>query len=93
VDQIEMACQTGRARFTRRLTLLAHVQLRVAVSRAVRALRKRQNLTQTQVARKPKTSQPCLAKIESGASDVSLDLMFRRLFAFGGTLKDLRIAR
>jgi predicted XRE-type DNA-binding protein len=69
------------------------VELRVAVSRAVRALRERQNLTQTQVARKLKTSQPRVAKIESGASDVSLDLMFRGLFALGGTLKDLRIAR
>jgi predicted XRE-type DNA-binding protein len=69
------------------------VELRVAVSRAVRALRERQNLTQTQVAKKLKTSQPRVAKIESGASDVSLDLMFRGLFALGGTLKDLRIAR
>jgi predicted XRE-type DNA-binding protein len=69
------------------------VELRVAVSRAVRALRERQNLTQTQVARKLKTSQPRIAKLESGASDVSLDLMFRGLFALGGTINDLRIAR
>jgi predicted XRE-type DNA-binding protein len=69
------------------------VELRVAVSRAVRALRERQNLTQAQVARKLKTSQPRFAKIESGASEVSLDLMFRGLFALGGTLKDVRIAR
>ena len=68
------------------------VELRVAVSRAVRALRERQNLTQAQVARKLKTSQPRFAKIESGASDVSLDLMFRGLFALGGSLKDLRIS-
>jgi transcriptional regulator with XRE-family HTH domain len=69
------------------------VELRVAVSRAVRALRERQNLTQTQVARKLKTSQPRIANLESGASDVSLDLMFRGLFALGGTIKDLRIMR
>jgi hypothetical protein len=69
------------------------VELRVAVSRAVRALRERQHLTQAQVARKLKTSQPRFAKLESGASDVSLDLMFRGLFALGGTLKDLPIAR
>jgi predicted XRE-type DNA-binding protein len=69
------------------------VELRVAVSRAVRALRERQNLTQTQVARKLKTSQPRIAKLESGESDVSLDLMFRGLFALGGTIKDLRIVR
>jgi predicted XRE-type DNA-binding protein len=69
------------------------VELRIAVSRAVRALRERQNLTQSEVARKIKTSQPRVAKMESCASDVSLDLMFRVLFALGGTLKDLRIAR
>ena len=69
------------------------VELRGAVSRAVRALRERQNLTQTLVARKLKTSQPRIAKLESGASDVSLDLMFRGLFALGGTIKDLRIVR
>ena len=69
------------------------VELRVVVSRAVRVLRERQNLTQTQVARKLKTSQPRVAKIESGASDVSLDLMFRGLFALGGSLKDLPITR
>jgi hypothetical protein len=40
-----------------------------------------------------KTSQPRVAKIEAGSSDVSLDLMFRSLFALGGRLKDLRIAQ
>jgi len=66
------------------------VELRIAVSRAVRARRGRQKLTQIQVARKLKTSQPRFAKIEAGAPDVSLDLMFRGLFALGGTLKDLQ---
>jgi predicted XRE-type DNA-binding protein len=66
------------------------VELRVAVSRAVRARREQQSLTQTQVAKKLKTSQPRVAKIEAGASDVSLDLMFRGFFVLGGNLKDLR---
>jgi predicted XRE-type DNA-binding protein len=65
------------------------VELRVAVSRAVRALREAQRLTQTQVARKLKTSQPRVAKIEAGSSDVSLDLMFRGLFSLGGDFTDL----
>jgi predicted XRE-type DNA-binding protein len=59
------------------------VELRVAVSRAVRALRERQNLTQTQVARKLKTSQPRIAKLESGASDVSLDINVPRAVRLG----------
>jgi predicted XRE-type DNA-binding protein len=67
------------------------VDLRVAVSRAVRVLREGQHLSQTQVARKLKTSQSRVAKIEAGYSDVSLDLMFREFFILGGTFKDLRL--
>ena len=69
------------------------VELRVAVSRAVRSRREAQGLTQIQAAKKLKTSQPRLANIEAGSSGVTLDLMFRGLFALGGTLRDLRIVR
>jgi predicted XRE-type DNA-binding protein len=65
------------------------VELRLAVSRAVRARREQQHLTQEQVARKLKSSQSRVAKMEAGAPDVSLDLLFRGLFALGGSLKDL----
>jgi predicted XRE-type DNA-binding protein len=68
------------------------VELRIAVSRAVRARRMQQRLTQAETAKKLKTSQPRVAKIEAGASDVSLDLMFRGLFILGGTMKDVRTA-
>lgn len=67
----------------------AIVELRVAVSMAVRRARERHNLTQIQVARKIKSTQARIAKIESDASDVSLDLMFRGLFAAGGSLADI----
>jgi predicted XRE-type DNA-binding protein len=66
------------------------VELRLAVSRAIRTRRMQQHLTQAEVAKRLKTSQPRIAKIEAGASDVSLDLMFRGLFALGGTMKDVR---
>jgi predicted XRE-type DNA-binding protein len=68
------------------------VDLRFAVSRAVRARREQQHLTQEQVARKLKSSQSRIAKMEAGSADVSLDLMFRALFALGGSVKDLRLA-
>ncbi|MGO9462789.1 MAG: helix-turn-helix transcriptional regulator [Isosphaeraceae bacterium] len=68
------------------------VDLRLAVSRAVRARREQQHLTQEQVAKKLKSSQSRVAKMEAGAIDVSLDLMFRGLFALGGSLEDLRLA-
>lgn len=66
------------------------VELRVTVSRALREQRKRQGLTQKQVAKKLNTSQPRVARMEVGAADVSLDQMFRGLFSLGGSLKDLQ---
>lgn len=65
------------------------VELRVTVSRAVRRRREEQQLTQQQLAVKLKSSQSRVAKIEAGAADVSLDLLFRGLFAVGGGLADL----
>ena len=65
------------------------VELRLAVSRAVRARRVQKKLSQSDVAKKLRTSQPRVARIESACSDVSLDSMFRSLFALGGSMKDL----
>jgi predicted XRE-type DNA-binding protein len=69
------------------------VELRLAVSRAVRLRRQQQNLTQAQAAKKMKSSQSRVAKLEAGSADVSLDLMFRGLFVLGGSIKDIRIRR
>lgn len=65
------------------------VELRVAVSGAVRRLRAKNNMTQEQLAVRLNSSQSRVAKLESGARDVSLDLMFRGLFAAGGQLSDV----
>src|SRR4051812_33729574 len=65
------------------------VELRVAVSRKIRQRREQQGMTQTQMAEKLNTSQSRVAKIEAGASGVSLDLMFREFFALGGRVADL----
>ena len=64
------------------------VELRLAVSRAVRERRQKLNMTQSQVAAKMKSSQSRVANIEAAAG-VSLDLMFSGLFALGGSLADL----
>ncbi len=66
------------------------VELRVTVSRAVRDRRVSQKLTQQEVAARIHSSQSRVAKMESGSSDVSLDLMFKGFFALGGTMQDLR---
>jgi hypothetical protein len=65
------------------------VELRVTIARSVRRLRENQNLTQQQLAAKIRSSQSRVAKIETAAADVSLDLMFRGFFAAGGQLADL----
>ena len=69
------------------------VELRLVLSRAILRGGSSRNLTQEQVARKLKSSQSRVAKMEAGAADVSLDLLFRGFFALGGNLKDLRLAR
>lgn len=65
------------------------VELRVEVSKAVRRRRQEHALSQKQLADKLKSSQSRVAKIEAAASDVSLDLSFRALFAVGGSVTDL----
>jgi ribosome-binding protein aMBF1 (putative translation factor) len=68
------------------------VELRVAVIRGIRDRRKQQKLSQGELAKRMKTTQPRIARLEAGASEVSLDFMFKGYFALGGSVKDLRIA-
>jgi transcriptional regulator with XRE-family HTH domain len=67
------------------------VDVRLAVSRAVRDARIARNLTQAQAARILNTSQPNVSRIEGAAGDVSLDLMYRSLFRLGGAAADVHI--
>ncbi|MBO0696904.1 MAG: XRE family transcriptional regulator [Zavarzinella sp.] len=67
----------------------ALAELRAAVSSAVHEQRKKRNLTQAELADLLHSSQSRVAKIEAGSSDVSLDLMFRGLFAAGGRVTDV----
>ena len=65
------------------------VELRLAASRAVRRCREALGAAQQELARKLGPRQSRVAKIEAGAADGSLDLLFRALFAAGGELADL----
>jgi transcriptional regulator with XRE-family HTH domain len=67
----------------------ALVELRAAVSAAVRRLRTDRHLTQAELAAVLRSSQSRVAKVEAGSTDVSLDLMFRSLFAVGGRVADV----
>ena len=65
------------------------VELRVQAARAVRRLREDSRMSPQQLAVEIHSSQSRAAKIEAGSAGVSLDLIFRGLFALGGTLADL----
>ena len=66
------------------------VELRVAVSRAVRELRTSLQMTQQQLAERMKSNQARVARMETGAAGVSLDMMFKGLFALGGTIENIQ---
>jgi predicted XRE-type DNA-binding protein len=57
---------------------------RVELALAVRRQRESENLTQTELGQRLKTSQPRVAKIERAATDVSLDQLVRAFAAAGG---------
>jgi transcriptional regulator with XRE-family HTH domain len=62
------------------------VELRVALALQIRKLRTALGFTQAQFAKMIKSSQSRVAKLEVGASTVSLDLMFRSYIAAGGKI-------
>ena len=68
------------------------VELRVKLAQAIRRRREESNLSQKQVAARIGSTQPRVARIEAAAADVSLDQMFRGLFAVGGNVEDLSTA-
>ena len=67
------------------------VQMKLALSDSLRRHRIRRRLTQLELARKLGSSQSRIAKLEAGAMGVTLDLLFRALFATG--VSTLEIAR
>ena len=67
----------------------AYIDLKITLSKKVRQCRKRENLTQTQLAECLKSSQSRVAKIEAGDPSVSVDLLIRSLFALGVSKSDL----
>ena len=67
----------------------ALVETRLAVSRALRQRRQRQGVTQGALAKKLRSSQSRVAKMEAGDPSISLDLLLRAFFATGATKRDL----
>jgi predicted XRE-type DNA-binding protein len=65
------------------------VELRLALRHAIIAARKRQKLTQSELAKRMKSSQSRVNKLESGDASASLDLLFRGFFAAGGSIAEI----
>jgi DNA-binding XRE family transcriptional regulator len=67
----------------------ALVETRLAVSGALRQRRERQGVTQAALAKRLRSSQSRVAKMEAGDPSISLDLLLRAFFATGATKRDL----
>jgi len=65
------------------------IETKLALTKAVREERQRKHITQSALAKRMKTSQSRVAKIEAGDPTVSLDLIFRALFTMGVSRKAL----
>ena len=67
----------------------ALVEMRLALSRALRVQRTKTHLTQTTLAAKMGSSQSRVAKMEAGDPTVSLDLLIEGLLVAGASAKDV----
>jgi len=68
----------------------AYLELKSNLARAFSEKRKSLGLSQVAVARKLKSSQSRVAKMEAGDPSVSIDLLVKSLFALGETVKELQ---
>lgn len=66
-----------------------YIELRLRLSRGLRARRRRAKCTQAQLAEAIGSSQSRVAKMEAGDPTVSVDLMVRSLLALGASDRDL----
>jgi len=66
--------------------------LKLSLISAVKKSRIKRKLSQIDLAKRMKSSQSRIAKIEAGDSSVSLDLIVRALIASGATTRDIQVA-
>jgi transcriptional regulator with XRE-family HTH domain len=65
------------------------VEVKIRLSTALRELRKKETLTQTELAQRLRSSQSRVAKMEAGDPSVSIDLLTRSLIALGASPRDI----
>ena len=66
-----------------------YIELKLALSDALTKRRKKNNLTQTQLAKMLKSSQSRIAKMEKGDPTVSVDLLVKSLLAMGASKESI----
>lgn len=67
----------------------ALVEIKLALADTVKTQRGKHRLSQSDLAKRMKSSQSRVAKIEAGDPSVSLDLLMRAVLAAGASTKDL----
>lgn len=67
----------------------AYIELKLSLGENLKKLRSLRHLTQIGLARRLRSSQSRVAKMESGDPSVSIDLLVRSILALGKTRKDL----
>lgn len=68
---------------------MAFIDLKIALSKRVKELRISQNISQESLAKKVKSSQSRIAKIEGCDASVSVDLILKTMFSLGATNQDI----
>lgn len=68
------------------------VDMKLSLGSRLRKARERQNLTQTDLAKRMRSSQSRVAKMEAGDPSVSLDLLVHGLLAAGATRREIASA-
>jgi len=63
----------------------AFIEIKVALASALRARRVEQHLSQTEAAKRLRSSQSRVAKMEAADESVSVDLLLRSFLKLGGT--------
>ena len=66
-----------------------YLEMKLRLAETLRKLRKDRSLTQMALAKRLKSSQSRVAKMEGGDRSVSLDLLIRTLLALGASQKDV----
>ncbi len=65
------------------------IEMKMSLSQSLKEMRKRKRMSQIAFAKLIKSSQSRVAKMETGSSSVSIDLLIKSLLALGASQKDL----